>query len=52
MGGKTLCLRPNITFERGNIPDNATIDVMYHRSHQRCFIAKSGLNEVIIGPAY
>jgi organic hydroperoxide reductase OsmC/OhrA len=52
MGVKTLYLRPNITFEGDNIPDNTTIDKMHHRTHQECFIANSVLTEIIIEPVY
>ncbi|MFT4661211.1 MAG: organic hydroperoxide reductase OsmC/OhrA [Flavobacteriales bacterium] len=52
MAVKTLYLRPNITFEGDNIPDNTTIDEMHHRAHQECFIANSVLTEIIVEPVY
>ena len=45
-------LRPKIKFTGENIPDQAIIDEMHHRSHLECFIANSVLTEIIIEPVY
>jgi organic hydroperoxide reductase OsmC/OhrA len=52
MAVKTLYIRPYITFQGDNIPENTTIDEMHHRAHQECFIANSVLTEIIVEPAY
>lgn len=52
MAVKTVYLRPNITFEGDNIPDNTIINKMHHRAHQECFIANSVLTEILLEPVY
>tara|TARA_B110000211_G_scaffold68580_1_gene79236 strand:- start:1619 stop:2071 length:453 start_codon:yes stop_codon:yes gene_type:complete len=52
MAVKTVYLRPDITFEGDNIPDNTIINKMHHRAHQECFIANSVLTEILLEPVY
>ncbi len=43
----TVWLRPQVTFNGENIPDEAQLRKMHHLSHEHCFIANSVKTEVI-----
>jgi len=47
-----LYLRPKITFNGDNIPDETIINEIHHLAHKECFIANSVLTEIIIEPVF
>lgn len=47
-----VILRPKVTFAEGIEVERLTIEKIHHQSHERCFLAKSVLSEVVVEPVW
>jgi len=47
-----VILRPRVTFAEGVDIERQAIEKIHHQSHERCFLAKSVLSQVIVEPVW
>lgn len=47
-----VILRPRVTFAEGVYIERQAIEKIHHQSHERCFLAKSVLSQVIVEPVW
>jgi organic hydroperoxide reductase OsmC/OhrA len=47
-----VIIRPDVTFAEGVDVDREMIEKIHHRSHDKCFLARSITSEVIVAPVW